>query len=388
MISSSADRREILDREIGGDGDGSALPADPAAGYRAEADQLAREAQAYYARKRYAVAEERVHRLLALQERTLGRVHPEYATGLCMLGELRFLQGDRDGAEPLIREAVEVRRQALGERHPDYAVGLCCLAGLLGRVGQLDEAETHLRRALEIRRETLGEDHPDTIRNGQELENLLVRRGERDGVGDRVEPITSAHGPTARFDPAEPGVPDPFGSGVVATSEFLPGGAGSDDLAREMMAISYAFDDLRSRIVETARRLTRPAGPPPVGALDEIDTCRRELQTLQDRVSRGDPRLDAGQPPFEALDSLRDIAALLDVVREAERRRALHRAAPERPLPREVLLDLARLNPIALPPSGPSADPPAPSSRTPIADTRQFGKGVIAGPLPRGWRVR
>jgi tetratricopeptide (TPR) repeat protein len=174
MIARSSGCRDVAPRRKDA---GPGTPADPRPSYRAEAERLAREAEDLYARKRYREAEGLVLLLLDLQEETLGKRHPEYATGLSMLGELRFLQGDRDGAEPLLRQTVAIRREALGARHPEYAVALCCLAGLLARTGGHDEAEALLREALTIRREVLGARHPDTLQARAELDRLLRRRG-------------------------------------------------------------------------------------------------------------------------------------------------------------------------------------------------------------------
>jgi len=47
---------------------------------------------------------------------------PDFALGLSMLGELRFLQDDLAGAEKLFRRALAIRGKVIGNQHPDYAV--------------------------------------------------------------------------------------------------------------------------------------------------------------------------------------------------------------------------------------------------------------------------
>ncbi len=46
---------------------------------------------------------------------SFGIKHPEYATGLNQLALLLIMQGDPEGAEPLLRQALQVRRETLGE---------------------------------------------------------------------------------------------------------------------------------------------------------------------------------------------------------------------------------------------------------------------------------
>jgi tetratricopeptide (TPR) repeat protein len=222
MIGRSSGCREEPPRRE--DGARSETPADPGASYRAEADRLAREAEDLYARKRYRQAEGLVLRLLDLQEEALGKRHPEYATGLSMLGELRFLQGDRDGAEPLLREAVAIRREALGTRHPEYAVGLCCLAGLLARTGGQDEAEALLREAVAIRREVLGGRHPDTLHARAELARLLRRRGGPARAGSRPRPGADVPAEVAEVDPPSPPGDVPATGPAIVLAPCLPAG--------------------------------------------------------------------------------------------------------------------------------------------------------------------
>src|SRR6202012_1126388 len=89
--------------------------------------------------------------------------------------------GDPEGAEPLLREALEIRKDVLGERHPDYATNLSSLAGLLWARGDLDGAEPLLRRALEIRWDVLGATHPKSVASMNSLEQLL--RAKQDWAG-------------------------------------------------------------------------------------------------------------------------------------------------------------------------------------------------------------
>src|SRR3954466_268717 len=79
---------------------------------------LYNEADRLYTQGHYAESEQRVRQLLELQARAVGTRHADFALGLTMLGELRFLQDDRSIAENLFRQALAIRKDVLGERHP------------------------------------------------------------------------------------------------------------------------------------------------------------------------------------------------------------------------------------------------------------------------------
>merc|ERR1719424_1980044 len=90
------------------------------------------------------------------------------------LGLLLKDQGDLDGAEALLREALEARRETLGDRHPNTLISINNLGLLLKKQGDLDGAEPLLREALEAQRETLGDRHPDTLSSISNLGGLLA----------------------------------------------------------------------------------------------------------------------------------------------------------------------------------------------------------------------
>src|SRR5207248_7665485 len=90
--------------------------------YEAAASRLHGDAERLFTHGQYPEAERKVRKLLGLQKRVVGRHHPDFALGLAMLGELRFLQDDLEGAEAQFRRALAVRGRVLGHHDPDYAV--------------------------------------------------------------------------------------------------------------------------------------------------------------------------------------------------------------------------------------------------------------------------
>jgi len=98
--------------------------------------------------------------VLETRKELLGEKHPDYATSLNNLGELRRAQGDYPKAEPLFRQASEVWRQALGENHPHYVSGLHNLGTFYQTQGDYARAESFYRQAMERGRQVLGENDP------------------------------------------------------------------------------------------------------------------------------------------------------------------------------------------------------------------------------------
>ncbi|MHC5542145.1 tetratricopeptide repeat protein, partial [Singulisphaera rosea] len=145
--------------------------------YTAIAARLYHEAELLFGHKRYVESEAKVIQLLHLQERVIGRRHPDYALALSMLGEIRLIRSDFTAAERMLREALDIRRESQGESHPDFANVLGCLSRLYWRRGPREQAEPYLDRALKVRIDALGARHPETVRNRRELAGLRRRLG-------------------------------------------------------------------------------------------------------------------------------------------------------------------------------------------------------------------
>lgn len=62
-------------------------------------------------------AEPLYERVISLDERTLGRSHPNLATDLCHLAGFYVAQGEHDEARPLLERAVTIYARAFGETH-------------------------------------------------------------------------------------------------------------------------------------------------------------------------------------------------------------------------------------------------------------------------------
>ncbi len=165
--------------------------------------------------------------LVTLTEKTLGRTHRDYAESVSNLANTKADMGDFDGAEPHLREAVEIGRvlveeagedeldqaeRDLGrflnnygailmdlERHDEavrvleemieirarregptsdvYAIGLVNLGGAQSSLGRLEDAEATLRRAAALHEDVHGPDHPRTAAAYASLGSVLYKQG-------------------------------------------------------------------------------------------------------------------------------------------------------------------------------------------------------------------
>lgn len=88
-------------------------------------------------------------------------VTPDRATQFLNLGQLLLYRGDHDGAERLMRQAIDIRRDIFGERHASVANALSVLAGAHFTAGRLDDAERIEREALAMLRLLYPDGHPD-----------------------------------------------------------------------------------------------------------------------------------------------------------------------------------------------------------------------------------
>jgi len=96
-----------------------------------------------------------------IEEKILGKEHPNYAASLNNLANLYWNMGNYEKAESFHLEAKAIREKALGKEHPDYAASLNNLAILYKHMGNFQKAETLYLESKAIREKVLGKEHPD-----------------------------------------------------------------------------------------------------------------------------------------------------------------------------------------------------------------------------------
>ena len=128
---------------------------------------------------RYAEAEPLFRQALAIDERTLGTAHPDYA--ICLNNLCRCCCRPPAGtaeAEPLYREALAIREKTVGKAHPGLRNGAQQPRGAAPGTGRYAEAEPLYREALAIDEKTLGKAHPGYAIDLNNLAGLLKTRAD------------------------------------------------------------------------------------------------------------------------------------------------------------------------------------------------------------------
>jgi tetratricopeptide (TPR) repeat protein len=97
------------------------------------------------------------------------------------LGAVIEMEGHREEALKLHRQAIMLKEQVLGKRHPDVAISEANLAIALHSMGQHEEALQHLEKSIAIEKDGLGAGHPDLalqLNNRGEILRMLGRYGD------------------------------------------------------------------------------------------------------------------------------------------------------------------------------------------------------------------
>jgi tetratricopeptide (TPR) repeat protein len=110
--------------------------------------------------------------------------YPDYAYALNDLGLLLRFQGDYNGSEQLLREAMAMYRRLFGDKHKELAISLENLALVLQLKGDLEGANSTFRQALSMQRELLGNVHPDVAISLHNLAWVMYGQGDVRGAMD------------------------------------------------------------------------------------------------------------------------------------------------------------------------------------------------------------
>ena len=95
-----------------------------------------------------AEAETLLQEVLAIQEQTFGKDHPNVATALDAMGNLERARGDLTKAETHAARAVAIYQAAYGDSNHQTAVAKAHLAQVFIRKGQYERAEPVLREVV------------------------------------------------------------------------------------------------------------------------------------------------------------------------------------------------------------------------------------------------
>lgn len=145
----------------------------------AEAARLLNQAGLYsFERGQYSDAESLYGRSLAINEKTLGPEHRDFASSLNNLALLYKTQGKYTDAEPLYKRSLAIREKVMGPEHSDVALSLNNLAALCRAQGKYAEAEPLYKRSLAISEEAFGPDGPQVALGLNNLALLYNSQGK------------------------------------------------------------------------------------------------------------------------------------------------------------------------------------------------------------------
>jgi len=110
----------------------------------------------------YPGALECFQKALAISEKVLGKEHPDTATTYNNIAAVYERQGDYPRALEWCQKAIAINEKVLGEEHPDTATTYNNIAGVYSSQGDYPEALEWYRKALAINEKVLGKEHPET----------------------------------------------------------------------------------------------------------------------------------------------------------------------------------------------------------------------------------
>lgn len=143
----------------------------------------------YQVQQKYPEAEALLTEALQLDERNLGKQHPQYSITLQNLATLYQKKRDFAKASTLLEEVRQTTQNTLGSNHPLYATITTNLAVLFQDQGQYTQAEKYWNESVTARKTLLGEDHPDYARSLFGLANFYFATGKFDVAYQQFEPV-------------------------------------------------------------------------------------------------------------------------------------------------------------------------------------------------------
>ncbi len=128
----------------------------------------------YNKKGKYTLVEPLLRRVLAANIQPSDQGSSDLVESLSALARAYHKQGRYNEAEPLLERVLALQRQTLPPQHPEIATILSNLAKLYNRQGKYTQAETFYKQALAIRQLTLDAQHPDLAST---FNNLAVLYG-------------------------------------------------------------------------------------------------------------------------------------------------------------------------------------------------------------------
>ncbi len=126
-----------------------------------------------------------------IQELTIGKMHPDYASTLNNLGVLYLKIGLKEKVEPFYLEAMSIREKIFGVEHPDFISSINNLAIYYKDIGKPEQAEPLYLKAMSLREKVLGVEHPDYATSLANLAVLYLETGRYELAEPKLKQATS-----------------------------------------------------------------------------------------------------------------------------------------------------------------------------------------------------
>ena len=117
-------------------------------------------------------------KILDIQEKSIGKNHPDYAFTLGNIGVNYLAVSQYDKALAINLEVVELRKRILGVEDEEYHLALGNLASTYSKLGQYPKALTINLELLEIRERIIGKKHLDYIQTSQNIASNYSKLGK------------------------------------------------------------------------------------------------------------------------------------------------------------------------------------------------------------------
>jgi len=135
----------------------------------------------------YKGAIEYYERALRIDEKRLGKEHPDVAIWINNIGMVLQDMGDLQGAREYLERALGIDEKTYGKEHPDVAIDVNNIGSVLQDMGDLQGAREHYERALRIDEKTYGKEHPDVAIDVNNIGSVLQAMGDLQGARNNYE---------------------------------------------------------------------------------------------------------------------------------------------------------------------------------------------------------
>ena len=117
-------------------------------------------------------------KVLDIQEKSIGKNHPDYAFTLGNLGVYYLFASKYEKALAINLEVVELRKRILGVEDEEYHLALGNLASTYSKLGRYSKALSINLELLEIREKIIGKKHLDYIQTSQNIASNYSKLGQ------------------------------------------------------------------------------------------------------------------------------------------------------------------------------------------------------------------